>query len=136
MSSKADNTGEIAISRARYNEIQLYEISEDELTQIEAGSPTSNYLNFAISLLSVGISLLTSLLTTTIEDDRVFLAFLCTTIITSILGIILLIIWLRTNKTSKKIFQRIRARKEPSAIREAVDQSTRTEPTEHSAEES
>ena len=44
------SSGEIGpkIKRGRYDSLELFEVSESELTIIERGSPSSTYLNFAI----------------------------------------------------------------------------------------
>lgn len=128
-SNISDNTGEIVINRARFDEIQLYEISEDELTQIESGSPSSNYLNFSIALLSFGASLLITLLTTKIDNDRQFMIYVCITVISLIAGLILLQIWVKTNKISRAIFNKIRARKDTDEIRSVINSNDIVEPT-------
>ncbi|MGB4767680.1 MAG: hypothetical protein WBP22_00315 [Candidatus Saccharimonas sp.] len=117
------NEGEITVDIARLGSIQVYQITEDELNMIEMGTPNSNYLNFSVALLSVFISFLITLLTTKIEDDRVFNFFLLTAIVTVIIGVILLIIWLKSRYSSRNIFKKIRARKSNDAVREAVKQT-------------
>lgn len=117
------NTGEIKIDIARLGSIQVYQITEDELNMIEMGTPSSNYLNFSVALLSIFISFLITLLTTKIENDRTFAFFLLTAIVTFVVGVILLLIWLKSRNSSKSVFNKIRARKSDDAIREAVKQT-------------
>lgn len=112
---------EITIDRARINSITLYDVTEDELSIIERGSPSSNYLNFSIALLSIGISGLVSLFTTKIENVVTLIVFVCATIICLIIGIFLLVLWRKFSKGSDDIFQKIRSRKNPQAIRDQAD---------------
>lgn len=118
------NTGEIQIDRARLDSITVYEVTEDELSIIESGAPSSNYLNLSIALLSVFVSFLLTLLTVKIEDDRTFNFFLFIAIATLIVGVVLLIVWLRSNKSSRNIFNKIRARKSSNQIRQAVQEES------------
>lgn len=52
------------IIRGRVDSLSLYEITETELDTLERGSPYSIHLNFGVFLLTLGLSFLTSLLTT------------------------------------------------------------------------
>lgn len=115
---------EITIDRARINSITLYDVTEDELSIIERGSPSSNYLNFSIALLSIGISGLVSLFTTEIENMITLIVFVCATIICLILGIFLLVLWRKFSKGSDDIFQKIRSRKNPQAVRDQAEVSS------------
>lgn len=115
------STDEITIDRARINSITLYDVTEDELSIIERGSPSSNYLNFSIALLSIGISGLVSILTTKIENIVTLIVFVCATIICLIIGVFLLVLWRKFSKGSDDIFLKIRSRKNPQAIRDQVD---------------
>lgn len=111
------DSNELVIDRARLDSITVYDVTDDELSILEQGSPSSVYLNFAIALLSIAASLGVSLATTKIEDDRKFYTFLIITVLTTVIGAILLVLWYRTNKSSKGIFKKIRARKDTDTIR-------------------
>lgn len=125
---------EISISRARLDSITVYDVMEEELEIIEAGSPSSLYLNFAIALLSICASLIPTLMLTKIEDTRVFLSFFAVCIVTGIIGVILLIMWYRSNKNVKTIFSKIRSRKAVSALRiEAEVSGTKSDEASSSA---
>lgn len=116
------STDEIHVNRARLGSITLYDVTEDELETIERGSPSSNYLNFAIALLSIAASFIVSLFTTKIDDDRVFLTFITVVIIAVIAGVFLLFLWWRTNQSSKEVFKRIRSRKNPEEVRALIEE--------------
>lgn len=119
--------GEIQVDRARLGSITVYDVTEDELETIERGAPSSNYLNFAIALLSVFISFLATLLTVSIEDDRIFMFFLFTAIVTFVVGTILSILWLLSRASSKSIFKKIRDRKNSNEVRAAILQGENTQ---------
>ena len=102
-----------AIRRARIQQLTIYEISEDELKTLEAGSPVSLHLNFSVFLLSVAISFATALATTTFPSDRVFLIFVVVLGITSVIGVFLLILWFREHKAGSGIAMCVRNRLTP-----------------------
>ena len=98
------------INRARVGSFNLYEITETELETLEKGSPNSLYLNFALALLSAAISFLTALLTTKIDSNRTYTAFVVFTSIGFILGLILLILWLKTKNEVSEVIKKIKLR--------------------------
>lgn len=79
-----------AIRRVRIQQLTIYEISEEELKALEAGSPVSLHLNFAVFLLSVAVSFAIALATTTFTNDRAFLTFVLVFIVASVIGLFLL----------------------------------------------
>lgn len=118
MSNEQD---QITVNRAKYDEITLYEISEEELDTIERGSPSSNYLSFSLVLLSTFASFLASLLLADVQG-KTYTFFVVITVVSGIVGTILLILWRQSNKSSKKIFIKIRSRKNVEKIREITVQ--------------
>jgi len=119
-----DVKDEISISRAKLESITVYDVMEEELEIIERGSPSSTYLNFSIALLSIFLSTLTTMIITKIESDRVFIGFICVCLLTGISGLVLLVLWIRSNNATKSIFVKIRARKSASKIREVAEVDT------------
>lgn len=117
------NDGEVTVDRARLGSITVYDVTEDELEMIERGTPSSNYFNFSIALLSIFSSFLITLLSTKIESDRTFMFFLFTAIITFIVGGILFLLWFKSRDSVKNIFRKIRARKNSDEVRQAVKQA-------------
>jgi hypothetical protein len=116
-----NNTDEITISRAKLDSITVYDVTEEELEIIERGSPSSNYLNFSVALLSIFISFLISLLSTKIESDKTYTFFMVVTVVSLIIGIFLLYLWWRTYDSTKAVFKKIRSRKSVDAIVDAVE---------------
>lgn len=108
----SEQTGEktFKIKRGRVDSLSLYEITEHELNVLENGSPSSLLLNFSLVLLPTATSFLITLLTTTIQSDRMFSVFVMLVICGYISGLILLILWWRNRKSITGIVSRIRDR--------------------------
>lgn len=102
-----------AIRRARIQQLTIYEISEDELKTLEAGSPISLHLNFAVFLLSVAVSFAAALATTTFPSDRVFQTFVVVLGVSSVIGLFLLILWFKEHRAGSSIAMCIRNRLTP-----------------------
>jgi hypothetical protein len=111
------------IRHAIVDSLCIFEVTEDELTILEHGSPQSTLLAISIALISIAISFLITILTTTIKEDRTYNFFLFTTIICFSGGIILLIIWWFMNRGSTPVIKKIRNRlqNETSATDTATD---------------
>jgi hypothetical protein len=99
----------VEIRRGSYKELTLYDVEESELELLAQGSPDSLYLNFAIFLLSSAVAFLTSLLTAVLSD-RIFTVFVIITCVGFIVGILLLVIWLRKRRSISVLVQKIRDR--------------------------
>jgi hypothetical protein len=93
--------------------LTVYHITEQELDQLEKGSPESTYFGFAIFLLSMGVSFLVSLLTTAITSIWLFTIFLVVTFVGILGGILLIIVWSRYQRSTIRITKVIRGRKPP-----------------------
>ncbi len=113
------------IRRARVDSLDLYEITEDELNILEHGSPGSLYLLFSTFLLSMAISFFVSLLTTKIESDRLFMVFVSVTILGFIIGIILLILWVKEYRSSTSVAHKIRERMKDELKNEELKQNVK-----------
>ena len=108
---QAEQSGEKAprILRGRVASFALYEITDGELDLLEAGSPSSLHLNFAVFFLSTAISFLVSLLTSTISD-RVFTVFTAIIVVGFAGGGFLFVLWFRARRSVAEVVRRIRAR--------------------------
>jgi len=101
----------VKVRRHKFDSLTIYEVSESELATIEKGSPTSIYLNFAIFLLSMAGSFLTALMTNNYtEKQNVYIVFLLMTIVGFIIGILLIILWLRTKNDFDIAIKKIKDR--------------------------
>jgi uncharacterized membrane protein YciS (DUF1049 family) len=108
---QAEQSGEKSprILRGRLDSYAIYEITEDELRDLETGSPSSLYLNFAIFGLSIAMSFFIALVTATVSD-RVFTVFTVLTVVGFLIGACLLILWWRARLSVVDVVRRIRAR--------------------------
>ena len=110
-SSNERGSGEVRVVTHKVEQIDIYEVTENELTQLEKGTDSDLYLQFSIALLSVFASLTVCFFTSTFENDRVFYGFVCVDAICLIVGLILLILWNRNRKGKSEIIQGIKNRK-------------------------
>lgn len=101
----------VLVKRGRVDSLTIFEIRQDELTIIEKGSSNSIYLNFAIFLLSIAISFLIAILTSDYTGKVLTFSVFC--VISSvgfILGVLLLILWLKLKDDFKEIIKNIKKR--------------------------
>lgn len=111
-SNDSNKEGEIVkVKRARYDSLELFDVSENELTIIERGSPSSTYLNFAIFLLSIAISFLTTLLTVDLKENQtLFTVFTVICVLGFMVGLFLIIVWYRSKNEFDEVLKKIRDR--------------------------
>jgi hypothetical protein len=113
--SETENFGEKqpAIRRGRVDSLTIYEITDYELGLLAAGSPVPLYLNFSIFLLTVGISALLALLTTTFPSPTARVVAIVLTVVGSVGGVFLVLLWRRSRTSVGDILKRIRDRVPP-----------------------
>lgn len=102
-----------AIVRGKIGKLTIYEVSESELETLERGSPVALYLNFAIFLLSIGLSFLLTLFTATIGSQRTFTVLVVISTVGLVGGAVLLGLWLHSRQSIRAIGRRIRDRVPP-----------------------
>ncbi|MEP6741332.1 MAG: hypothetical protein ABJB61_02450 [bacterium] len=107
----------VEVRRGAFAQLTIYEVAEYELDILAHGSPDSLYLNFAIFLLSVAISFLVGLLTAVLSS-RVFTVFVVITTLGFVLGLLLLIIWLKKRSSTSDLVGKIRSRLPGEGIQE------------------
>jgi hypothetical protein len=95
---------------ARVPSVTIYQITENELSTLERGSPCELYLNFAIFFWTAAISFFSVLLTSDSLSVKVFTVFVVVTIVTAAAGLILGALWWRTRKSVDGVVKEIRAR--------------------------
>ena len=101
----------VKIRRGRVDCVTLYEVRESELDQLEAGSPATVQLNFAIFCCSVALMAITSLVTSTgFTSDKWMYVYVIGAVVGVILGGYFFISWFRNKNSVQKIIQRIRQR--------------------------
>ena len=107
-----------AIHRIRLDKLRIFEITEAELEALERGSPESIFLNLAIAVLSIAISLSVALATSKIENDRTFYVFVIVTSVGYVAGITFGLLWLVSRRSLKTVSAEIRSRIPPEGIQE------------------
>lgn len=80
---------------------------------IERGSPASVFSNLAIALLSTAVSLTASLLTTTVDNDRVYMTLVTVTVVSYVAGIAFVLLSKQQGDPVKKTLKAIRSRVPP-----------------------
>lgn len=126
-----DNLGEkLIVRRGRVDSVDLYEVKENELELLEQGSPASLQLNFSIFLLSVAFSAILTLTTATVKIPIFETVYVVIAIVGLLIGLFLLLSWLRTRKTIAKTVANIRNRIPPEAVNVLTEESeSRTIPS-------
>jgi hypothetical protein len=99
-----------AIRVAPLGELRVYLISEDELNELENGSPAAISLNFSLAILASGLSFLAILLTTEIASTKTFTVVVVLTVVFLLVGSYLFAQWYRPHRASTSLAQRIRDR--------------------------
>lgn len=106
------------------SEIRIYWVHEYELEVLARGTANALLLNFALFLLPIAITLFVTLLTTTIPSDRLFVCFLSVAVITTIAGVVFLLLWWRSYKSSGDLLRTIQARMPPAQQNPAEPESS------------
>jgi hypothetical protein len=108
----------LKVRRGRVSSVDLYEIKDSELDLLEHGSPNSNYLNFAIFLLSSAFTAIAALCTSSFSNGKMETLFMIVSVVGILGGAFLLILWWRNraqlSATIKKIRERIPPDRETS----------------------
>lgn len=107
----------VEVRRGAFAQLTIYEVAEYELEILAHGSPDSLYLNFAIFLLSIGISFLVGLLTAVLSP-RVFTVFVVITTVGFLVGLLLLLVWLKKRTSTSDLVGKIRSRLPSEGVQE------------------
>jgi hypothetical protein len=113
MSAKkaADSTQQLSPVRvAPLGELTAYTVHEHELDVIAAGSPATLAFNFAVALISIGVSFILTLTTTTISSNRLFYGYLIVCLNCILLGMIMFAYWLKTRSSVHITVTKIKSR--------------------------
>ena len=98
------------IRRARLQRLTIYEVEESELAILERGSLDTIFLNIAVALLSMSVSLSVALLTAEFPSDRAWTVFLVITVVGYVAGVIMLLVWWRSRVSVAACTRNIRQR--------------------------
>lgn len=100
------------IHRGRLQRLTIFEVTHEELVELERGSPASTKLNIAIALLSTAVSLSATLLTTDVTG-KAFVVFTAIVVAGFVVGIVLLMLWWPARGMVSTCIKTIRARLPP-----------------------
>ncbi len=104
------NQSNIKVRRASVDSVDLYEVKEHELIQLEKGSDSDLYLNFAIFLFSLAFACILALATADFKKP-IYQTFAIVIIVVGLLGsLLLLLLWLRNRKSIKVVIKQIKNR--------------------------
>lgn len=95
---------------APLTELPVYEITEAELDALAGGPPGQLHLSFALALLPAALTILVTLQTVEIKDDRVYYAYLIAFWVLLVQGLVSLARWWTANRSFGSLVGRIRAR--------------------------
>lgn len=111
MNNQARNESDtIKVRRARVDSITVYDVTEQELDQLEKGGSGGIYLNLSLSLLSIAVSFLIAVITTEIKSDRQFTIFVIITSVGFLGAVVLGILWWRCRETVTAVVLSIKRR--------------------------
>lgn len=111
----------LKVRRGRVDSVDLYEVKENELDLLENGESISLQLNFAIFLLSLAFSGILTLGTATFKLQILQTIFLFVTIVGSIVGLYLLLMWRKGRKSIKAVIKTIKDRIQQDIIDEGEE---------------
>jgi hypothetical protein len=106
------------IRRAVVLELRIYEITESELDRLARGPSASLFLNFALTLLPISLTLLLTLTTTRIDSIYLFATYVAVAAVTMILGLLLLALWWRSHSSQVGLIEEIRNRMPPTGVQD------------------
>lgn len=103
----------LLIRVGRISSLNLYEITDYELENLSRNFPSGTYLNCAIFLLSTATSFLIALLTTSVPSIHTFTMFVVVAVAGYTVGLVLLLLWWCSKKSTSSTVHRIRNRIPP-----------------------
>lgn len=107
-----NSTGGTTVRKCLVDEVVIYEVKESELDELERGSQSDLYLEFAIACISIFVSFLIAIITVTFPKDSIIeIVFICVDIIMAIAGSLFCFLWYRQRKDRFKVILAIRQRK-------------------------
>jgi len=99
------------IKKGKVDSLTIYEITDGELETIERGSPNSTLFNIGIALISIALSFFTTILTVDLKNKpQLFIIFTIITVAGFIIGIVLMILWVKVKNDVDEVISRIRDR--------------------------
>lgn len=102
--------GGTKIVRHRLGQIDIYEITSNELKLLEQGTWSDYFFDIAIALLSISVTLLITLKTVSFTDIQLHDYFKYALVATSVLCVVSIIGWLVLRRAKSAIIDTVRGR--------------------------
>ena len=109
----------VEVRRAAFAQLTIYEVADYELEILAQGSPDSLFLNFAIFLLSSAVAFLVALLTADLSA-RVFTVFVVFVTVGFLVGLFLMLVWLKKRTSTSSLVKTIRDRLPNEGVQEVA----------------
>ena len=107
-----NSTGGTTVRKYVVDEVAIYEVKESELDELERGSQSDLFLEFAIACITTFISFLIAIMTADFpEKSNTEVVFVCVDVIMALAGTLFVFLWLRQRKDKSKVIAAIRKRK-------------------------
>ncbi len=110
----AESALQPVIRYAPLGQPNVYQVYEHELDALAQGGQGSLFLNFALFLLGVAVTVIATLWSTTIPSDRVYTTFVLVALVTGIAGVVLFALWWKTHQSSTNLITLIKIRMPPA----------------------
>ena len=94
----------------RYQELNLYQVTEEEINKLAEGSSSATLLNFSIFCISMAISFTLTLATTEVKAELFKYVFVSGTFVGYILGVLFFFLWWRTSSSTSELVKEIKGR--------------------------
>ena len=112
-SSPSMNIPGPVIRVASLGDIKIYQLTEEELDRLAAGSPDSPVLSIALALVSTSVTLRVTLQTATLTSDK-HEGFVAAFWVTAVSGGIMLLLWLGRLLFTQRLVAKIKGRMLPT----------------------
>lgn len=107
-----NSTGGTTVRKYVVDEVVIYEVKESELDELERGSQSDLYLEFAIACISTFISFLIAIFTVEFpKNSNTEVIFVCVDVIMALAGAIFISLWYRQRKDKSKVIEAIKKRR-------------------------
>ncbi|MHB8405761.1 MAG: hypothetical protein ACYDCJ_10100 [Gammaproteobacteria bacterium] len=105
----AEDEDKIPVRRGRVDSLTLYDVTEQELAELERGGSGHAYLDFSLTFCSTAIAFLIAILTMhSFDSTKIIFIIICS--VCALGTIIFFVLWRMHRTTMKVIIRRIKAR--------------------------
>lgn len=102
--------GSTKVRKSHVEYVNIYEVTENELSALENGGQSTLMFEIAISLLSIAITCIVALLTSTFGNDTIKNAFLFAAIACALVGVVLIILGWKGRQSVSDVVKQIKSR--------------------------